>query len=59
MRMINIIIGFAIGAAVASNYDLRPFYENTIKPNVEAGLEKVKEVIQTPPLPSNNDEKKK
>ena len=41
--MLGLLIGFVVGASIATNYNLRPFYEETVKTGLETGLEKVTE----------------
>lgn len=41
--MLGVLIGFAIGATIATNYNLIPVYEHYLKPGIDSGLQQIKE----------------
>jgi len=43
--MLGLLIGLAIGATVATNYNLVPFYDQFIKPSLDSGIQQIKESL--------------
>lgn len=43
--MLRFLVGFATGATVATYFDLKPFYNENVRPNLENGIDKVKDLV--------------